>query len=699
MTTERLPALRQPPHDPLTLLLGGRLGWPLVEPTLSVAEDVLTLPRLPGSLRSLDESSGSLGGWCLPSNVALGPDGEPWLLRGSDVLRFDACGCGFEVTRCFGGEGTSAGQLLRPGGIAIAAGHLFVCDTGNERVQVVLLPQLVVSGLWTAPMPWQPTAVVVDRRFRVHVVDPQNARVHHFGWSGRYLGNTPGVGASRSIALTADGALVVAGPGAAYLVRGKSVTPLSGPADDLGDLFGGRPVIDVAADGSMELGPLCVPPTQGWFDTRGKPVAPPEPLAKVFVRDGVGHVGPLDSLIDDCVWDRVTLVGTLPAGCTVTVDTHNAQVPLSAAELADLSGEAWETGATCTSFGDGTWDALLRGRPGRYLWLRLRLTGPGASSPELAECVVDFPRTSLRRHLPAVFGAEPTSADFTDRLLAIVDRTLRSTEEKLDSLPALFDPRATPHLAWLASWIGLRPDPRFPERLQRDIVANAGNLLDLRGTTEGLRRVLLIALGLDHEPGCGHVGAAVPGCPTCPAPRQTCPPRPPEPSTWIAPPLILEHYRLRRWFEAGASRLGDQTVLWGQSVVNRSQLGGNAQVGVTTLKGSQDPLRDPFHVYAHRFSVFVPASAGRTPERRKAVEGLVAWGSPAHTLGQVRYVDARMRVGVQSSIGLDTVVARVPAGFVLGRTGLATSVLDGSASGADRRSIDNTAVGTTAVLG
>jgi phage tail-like protein len=549
-------------------------------------------------------------------------------------------------------------------------------------------------------MPWQPTSVVVDVGWRVHVVDPQNGMVHHFGWSGRYLGNTPGVGASRFLGLTADGTLVAAGPGAAYLLRGKTVTPLSGPADDLADLFGGQPPFEVAADGSMHLGPLCVPPTDGWFDTRGNPVAPPVPPAQVFVRDGVCHVGPLDSLIDDCVWDRVTLVGALTNGCTVTVDTHNAQVPLSADELTALPGQAWETGVTCTGLENGSWDALLRGRPGRYLWLRLRLTGTGTATPELAECVVDFPRISLRRHLPAVFGAEPTSADFTDRLLAIVDRTLRSTEEELDDLPALFDPRATPHLAWLASWIGLRPDPRFPERLQRDIVANAGSLLDLRGTTEGLRRVLLVALGLDHEPGCGHVGAAVPGCSTCPGPRPTCPPTPPEPSRWTAPPLILEHYRLRRWFEAGASRLGDQTVLWGQSVVNRSQLGSNAQVGVTTLKGSQDPLRDPFHVYAHQFSVFVPASAGRTPERRKAVEGLVAWGSPAHTLGQVRYVDARMRVGVQSSIGLDTVVARMPAGFVLGRTGLATSVLDGSApGGADRPSIDNTAVGTTAVLG
>jgi phage tail-like protein len=696
VTVSALPALHQPPHDPLRLLLGGRLGWPLVEPS-ALPDDggTLVLPRFPGSLRLLGEESGSLGGWCLPANAAFGPEGEPWLLTGARLLRFDPCACGFEETGWCGEEGISPGQLRSPGGITIAAGHLFVCDTGNQRVQVLLLPQLVVSGVWTAPMPWQPTAVVVDRRFRVHVVDPQNGMVHHFGWSGRYLGNTPGVGASRFLGLTADGRLVAAGAGASYLVDGTVVVPLEHPADDLTDLFGGPPPVEVAPNGAMHLGPRCVPQTDGWFDTGGRPVSPPTPPAQTYERSAVCHVGPLDSLIDDCVWDRVALLGDLPPGCTVTVETHNAQVPLSPAELLGLPPQAWETGVTCTALEDGWWDALVRGRPGRFLWLRLRLTGTGTTTPALAECVLDFPRISLRRHLPAVFGAEPTSADFTDRLLAIVDRTLRDVEEELDDLPALFDPRATNRLAWLASWIGITPDPRLPERLQRDVVADAGRLLDLRGTVEGLRRLLLLALGLDDEPACLHVGANVPGCTTCPEPRPTCPPTPPGPSRWSAPPLLLEHFRLRRWFEAGASRLGDQTVLWGQSVVNRSQLGSNAQVGVTALKGTQDPLRDPFHVYAHQFTVFVPASAGRTPERRKAVEGLVAWGSPAHTRGEVRYVDARMRIGIQSSIGLDTVVARMPAGFVLGRTELgAASVLDG----ADRRSIDNAAIGTTAVL-
>ena len=683
--TATVPELRQPPHDPLTLLLGGRLGWPLLAPTL-VGGSSLSLAREPASLRRLTEPSGSLGGLRPPANVAVSDAGEIWLLEPGlgRLLQFDPCACAFVEAPC-------GLALNRPSGLALAAGHLFVCDTGNQCVRVMLTPSLVISGVWKAPMEWEPTGVAIDGRFRVHVVDPRNGLVHHFGWSGRYLGHTAGVGASRFIAVDSDGDLVVAGLAEAYRVRGDVVEPVEDAVDGRVARFPSAPY-PVSAEGSQHLGPLCLPPNDGWYDLRGRPSPAPAPQGPLFERTGSAVLGPLDSLIDECLWHRVELVGDLPDGCSVSLDTCTAQVPLSAEEVDALPEQAWETRLTCTALTEDAWDGLVRSPRGRYLWIRLRLAGNGSSTPRLDEAVVEFPRISLRRFLPAVYGAEPTSADFTDRLLAIVDRSLRDTEDAIDGIPGLLDPYATPYLDWLASWIGLRPDHRLPEALQRRIVGDAGHLLDLRGTVTGLRRLLLVALGLDTAPECRSVG----GCRTCPAPRQTCPPAPVATSRWVAPPLVLEHFRLRRWFDAGASTLGDTTVLWGQSIVNRSQLGGSAQVGVTALKGTQDPLRDPFHVYAHKFTVFVPASARRTEERRRAVEQLVAWGSPAHTLGHVEYVDARMRIGIQSSIGFDTVVGRLPAGVTLGETRLGpASVLDGN----ERQSIDRGAVGTTTVLG
>ena len=124
---------------------------------------------------------------------------------------------------------------------------------------------------------------------------------------------------------------------------------------------------------------------------------------------------------------------------------------------------------------------------------------------------------------------------------------------------------------------------------------------------------------------------------------------------------MLEHFRLRRWLRTGASRIGDDAVVWGAKIVNRSQLDEGAQVGGTQLKTSQDPLRDPFWVYAHKYTVFLPAAAGRTEQQRKVLAGLLAFGTPAHTAGSIEYVEPRFRIGVQSSLGLDSVVARVPS--------------------------------------
>lgn len=693
--------LRRPPHDPLFLRLGGPLGWPVVTGTVSSDPPAtLELPRLSATLRRLTEPSGSLGGLRAPAATVVGHDDTVWLLTPEGRLRrLDPCDCRFEDVPCLPPAARHPGPA---GALAWAAGHLFVTDPAGGRVQVLLTPQLVLRGVWTAPMPWTPVGVAVDARFRVHVADPRNGMVHHFGWSGRYLGHTDGVGASVHVAVAHDGSLLAAGPETAFhLVEGEVRevdTDAAAVATLVGALPGPEPVVESTADGLVHLGPRCVPPSEpGWFDAHGEPVAAPVVATEVYERQADVVVGPLDSRIDQCAWHRVVLEGALPPGCSVGVDTLTAQVPYAAAELATLPEPAWETRLVATAFDAAGWDGLVRSPLGRYLWLRLRLTGTGATTPRLDEAVVEMPRISLRRHLPAVYGAEPVSADFTDRLLAIFDRSLRDVEAAVDELPALFDPRATAHLDWLASWIGLRPDHRLSEQLRRDLVADAATLLDLRGTPAGLHRLLVAALGLARPArvGCAGTVGARPGCPSCPSPRQHCPPRPDTRRAWEPPPLVLEHFRLRRWLEAGAGTLGDTSVLWGESVVRRSQLDRNAQVGRTALKGTQDPLRDPFHVHAHRFTVFAPGSAGRTQEQRRALERLVAWGSPAHTVGTVEYVAPRLRIGVQSSIGLDTVVARLPGGVTLGATPLgAASVLDGE----ERRPLSRSALGTTTVL-
>ena len=52
---------------------------------------------------------------------------------------------------CLGGSGSGPRQLKNPHGIAICAGNLFVCDTGNHRLSVFALHGFVLRGFWQPP--------------------------------------------------------------------------------------------------------------------------------------------------------------------------------------------------------------------------------------------------------------------------------------------------------------------------------------------------------------------------------------------------------------------------------------------------------------------------------------------------------------------------------------------------------------------
>jgi hypothetical protein len=99
-------------------------------------------------------------------------------------------------------------------------------------------------------------------------------------------------------------------------------------------------------------------------------------------------------------------------------------------------------------------------------------------------------------------------------------------------------------------------------------------------------------------------------------------------------------------------------------------LGTNARIGVSKLITTPDPYHDSFDVYAHQFTVFVPARFGADDKQRKSLEDLIRGNSPAHTQFHLRFVEPRFRVGIQSTIGLDAVVASVPKGVTLGQTPL-----------------------------
>lgn len=726
-TKRLLPPIPQPPHDPTWLLMDSRAGWRAalldrieVDPTTRG----LTLAPVPGSTRSLTEASGSFGGLVLPSGAALAPDGSVYLLDRDSLLlkRFDPCACRFDPVPCFGGEGTAPRQLLDPHGIGIRGNRLFVCDTGNRRLSVCALPEMALRAQWAPPAsaglahPWTPYAVAFDRRGRVFVTDPANGYVHRFHPSGRWEQGFPGFGQAVAIAIDCrDRVYILTEQSDEILVVDVGGKPIGSASrvDSIRPFFPRLP-FGISAEGYLHLSALCPcpPPAKPGravaFDAFGNPIeAPSEPPQWRYEHEGVFVSQALDSARYRCQWHRVILRGEIPEGTSVRISTFTAHVQQPEAIVLDLPESAWTTIDPAFRAGSGESDGLIRSGPGRFLWLRVQFRSNGAATPCLDHLKIEFPRISLRRYLPAVFGEDPAGADFTDRFLSLFDTTLRSVEHQVDTQARLFDPLSAPaerdassgvdFLSWLASWIGVTLDRHSTVERRRLFLKQAARHFAIRGTREGLHRQLLFFLGMEPETCCCRRDQPKDRCRHVPA---GCAPRPRQTScVWQAPPLILEHFKLRRWLFLGAGHLGDQAVLWGQRIVGRSQLGSNAQVGGTKLITSQDPFRDPFHVYAHQFSVFVPAAYQDSPTRRRALENLIQSNKPAHTLGKVVYVEPRFRIGVQSMIGLDAVVGCYPEGIAVGETPLGqASVLGGAPDGPGVRVGRRARVGTTTIL-
>jgi phage tail-like protein len=100
--------------------------------------------------------------------------------------------------------------------------------------------------------------------------------------------------------------------------------------------------------------------------------------------------------------------------------------------------------------------------------------------------------------LPAVYQEEdPFLLAFTTGL----DEVLAPILWTLDNLHAYLDPRTAPEdfLVWVASWLGAEVDEGAPAGRRRAGVAEALAVHRLRGTPQGLRRLVELVTGGDVE--------------------------------------------------------------------------------------------------------------------------------------------------------------------------------------------------------
>lgn len=691
MTGLRYPVVRRPPHDPLAIVMDGRTGW-RTRPSIAnpvethPVSGALVLPRSAASVPPLDDAATGLAGLVPPDRLAFD---ERWGLylwdaRGRRFLRFDPCTCAFEVVPC-----ATASERTRS--IVVSCDALYAIE--DDRIVVRRLPDLVRSTAFALPSgrAWSPRQLAVGPE-GLYVADPLGGAVHVFDRRGRLLRSITGLGGVTGVALDEVCRIYVVAPGAGAV----EVLSFSGQRlervtrrDRIAHRFRALPF-------EVRGASIVIPCDDGEvaFDDQGVRLPEvPQGTGARYESLGSWVTEPLDSRIERCVWDRVELRLRLPERTRIrawTLTESHARVDA----LPPVGAPPWVSGPVFEGPLEddaARVDFAIRSSRARYLSLALQLEGGGAETPTIEAVRVEMPRISLSRFLPAAYRGEESSADFLDRFLGIFDRGFREIEEVLDDQSSYFDARSAPagapdFLSWLASWVGITFDRTWSVERRRRYLREAGRLFAQRGTRDGLRRAVLVYLGIqDHD------------CPRCP-PCGRC--DAPAVDRWCPPPLVLEHFQLRRWLFVDGGRLGDQSRLWGEKIVGRSQLGETASLGRTKLATERDPKRDPFHHFAHRATVFLPAAMARTDADRRAVRRLVDLESPGHVKVDVRWVEPRYRIGVQSMIGYDGAIAAAPAPTAIAsfNTGGTNIVGSNRPQDTDRAAAGRARVGLTSII-
>jgi len=400
---------------------------------------------------------------------------------------------------------------------------------------------------------------------------------------------------------------------------------------------------------------------------------------------------PIDSGRAETVWHRVYLEAALPPGTGVQVflaATDRRTAPADPAEWyehrfgqsPDANGRgvipqgAWVTYPSEIPFHDGflscpidrnrtglfTVLAQRAGRRvrtlrGRFLWVRMALTGDGRATPEVAALRVYASRFSyLENYLPElyreqVFGPdadEPapgprfrtaTPADFLERFLDNLEGMLTPIEDRIAQAYLLTHPRSAPDdaLEWLGSWIGLTFDARYPPDRRRRILLEAPQLYRRRGTLEGLR------LAIDAVANDAVTSGEV---------------------------VVVEDFRLRRTF---ATILGADLANEADPLLAGLTVSGNSYVGDTLFLGAdfrrellalfdaadlsaaeQEGVRRFYDRLAHRVTVLVHNEV----EARDVglIKRVVELETPAHVVARVVPATYPLLVGVAALVGVDT---------------------------------------------
>jgi phage tail-like protein len=212
-----------------------------------------------------------------------------------------------------------------------------------------------------------------------------------------------------------------------------------------------------------------------------------------------------DSNLPDCVWHRLVLDAELPPQTRIEIWSRAADDRQTLAvsdwqrepALYRRNGGADLPWLRLPPAGEGQdyghWELLLQRARGRYLQLKLIISGNGRATPRIRALRAWLPRFSyLQQYLPALYRDDPASASFLDRYLANVEGLFTEIEDRVVDVSTLFDWRSAPPeaLDWLAAWFDVGLDPAWENARKRLFIRHLLDVYQYRGTIHGLRMAL-----------------------------------------------------------------------------------------------------------------------------------------------------------------------------------------------------------------
>ncbi len=678
---------------PTSWYLNGDIGWRTgFCKEMSAGIDGLRLAADPHGPLRLGSSDGSLGGLVMPRGFCIDVTGLTYLLEpdGLHIRRYDPTTHRFLRLPALGGFGTGARQFGHIGNLASAGDNLYVVDRGNRRLQVFSRTTLVLRYLWTEAMfdGWDPVDIACNRN-SAFVLDNLKGRIYRHDVDSDRLElifdpNETEKHFTR-IALEANGNVLLWNEFAQILeVYGQNGVRIE-KIYDAGALRGRIEPPWIRLDHQDRF---CLPagliepcaPTKGcrpppeeplWAclgneqglifnqdgDPAETPIEPEQPGPARYLKKGVWISEPLDGGGHDCRWHRMELLlDRLSVGSKVVCSTVTANDRLDMKQIGQLPESMWkkcltELGSDCDQddisvSGGYQTDALVQSRAGRYLWVRIELESDGYATPVIRATRVHYPRDSIASHLPAVYASNPEDCWFLERFLSIFQSEWDGLEGRIENQAAYFDPTAVPErlLSFLAGWLDVSLPGDWSVEQKRRLLSAMPKIYAQRGTPQTMRMLLRAYLraitGLTDKQQRDY-------------------------------PILVEGFRKRDVFlvdDASHASLGRMHPLWSPAVTGRLQLGVFSTESRVRLCSTGDPVSDIFGESAHAFDVYVPSIWVESAEQEQWLHNAIQSEKPAHVSYRLNLVESRFRIGLQSTVGIDTIVGGLPGAVLAGES-------------------------------